>query len=186
MHASRARLARSPYNYADANQLKDIAKVERLSSDIIVGNIQSAHAVRAKGGYTCGLYASYIEYDGDQRRRMLAAVERQPPVVDEVDALPLYNQAAFVSEQEKARGWKPIQGDGGRVGMLRDPLSCWAVFTEGHISWDGKLGLLLRPRRPLPMGDLTQEGLLEAWIGELFQALRAAHLKKDVTGTVCE
>jgi len=175
------------YNYADAQQLKDIAKVKPRFFDTIFENIRGAHAVREKGGYPCGLYASYIEYDGEQGMRMKQAVERIRPYVDEVYALPLYNQAAFVSEQEKARGWKPIPGNRGRVGALRDPLPCWAVFTEGHISWDGKLSACCFDHDGrFHTGDLITTPFMEAWNCTKFQSLRAAHLKKDVTGTVCE
>ncbi len=175
------------YNYSDGTQLKDIAKVKTSMFDTIVENIQGAHAARAKGGYKCGLYASYIEYDGDQGQRMHAAVERIRPYVDQVYALPLYNQAAFVSEQEKKRGWKPIQGNRGRVGALRDPLPCWAVFTEGHISWDGKLSACCFDHDGrFHMADLNTTPFMEGWNSVKYQTLRAAHLKKDVTGTVCE
>lgn len=175
------------YNYADAQQLKDIAKVKGRFFDTIVENIRGAHAVREKGGYGCGLYASYIEYDGEQGRRMQQAVERIRPYVDQVYALPLYNQAAFVSEQEKKRGWKPIQGNRGRVGALRDPLPCWAVFTEGHISWDGKLSACCFDHDGrFHMADLNATPFMEGWNSVKYQTLRAAHLKKDVTGTVCE
>lgn len=175
------------YNYADAEQLKDIAKVKTAMFDTIVANIRGAHAVREKGGYPCGLYASYIEYDGEQGRRMQQAVERVRPYVDQVYALPLYNQAAFVSEQEKARGWQPIQGNRGRVGALRDPLPCWAVFTEGHISWDGKLSACCFDHDGrFHMADLNTTPFMDGWNSVRYQTLRAAHLKKDVTGTVCE
>ncbi len=36
------------------------------------------------------------------------------------------------------------------------------------------------------MGDLTTTPFMAAWNSERFQHLRAAHLKKDVTGTACE
>ena len=36
------------------------------------------------------------------------------------------------------------------------------------------------------MGDLTKLSFVEAWNSPSFVALRAAHLKKDVRGTVCE
>ncbi len=175
------------YNYSDGTQLKDIAKVKTAMFDTIVENIQGAHAVRERGGYKCGLYASYIEYDGDQGQRMRQAVERIRPYVDQLYALPLYNQAAFVSEQEKARGWKPTQGNRGRVGALRDPLPCWAVFTEGHISWDGKLSACCFDHDGrFHMADLNTTPFMEGWNSVKYQTLRAAHLKKDVTGTVCE
>jgi len=36
------------------------------------------------------------------------------------------------------------------------------------------------------MGDLTQKSFMQAWNSPAFVKLRAAHLKKDVCGTVCE
>ena len=115
---------------------------------------QKAHAVRAKGGYTCGLYASYIEYDGDQRRRMLAAVEHIRPYVDEVYALPLYNQAAFVSEQEKARGWKPIQGQPRARGRAaRSATVLGGVHRGPHLlGTASSSACCFGPRRSLPHG----------------------------------
>jgi len=175
------------YNYADARQLKDIARVKESYFGKIQEHMRAAYATRERGGYDCGLYASYIEYDGDQGERMLAAVEAIRPDVDEVYALPLYNQASFVSEQEKARGWKPIPGNRGRVGALREPLPCWAVFTEGHITWDGILSACCFDHDGrFHMGDLKTQSFMEAWNSERFQSLRAAHLARDVSGTVCE
>ena len=36
------------------------------------------------------------------------------------------------------------------------------------------------------MGDLTQRSFMEAWNSDAFVKLRAAHIKRDVRGTVCE
>ena len=36
------------------------------------------------------------------------------------------------------------------------------------------------------MADLTATGFIKAWHGAPFQALRAANLNRDVTGTACE
>jgi hypothetical protein len=36
------------------------------------------------------------------------------------------------------------------------------------------------------MGDLNTQSFLEAWNSTAFSNLRAAHLRKDVRGTVCE
>jgi hypothetical protein len=36
------------------------------------------------------------------------------------------------------------------------------------------------------MSDLTQQSFMQAWNSVAFTALRAAHLKRDVRGTVCE
>ena len=36
------------------------------------------------------------------------------------------------------------------------------------------------------MGDLNQQSFMEAWNSAAFVNLRAAHLRKNVCGTVCE
>ena len=177
------------YNYADGEQLHDIARVKERFFQTIQSNIKDAFKIRETGGHKCGLYASYIEYDGEQKERMLRAVEEIRPYVDEVYGLPLYNQAAttVVVNREKARGWKPIAGNRGRADALRDPLPCWATFTEGHITSDGKLSACCFDHNGrFHMGDLNTTSFMDAWNSQEFQDLRAAHLKMDVTGTACE
>jgi len=36
------------------------------------------------------------------------------------------------------------------------------------------------------MGDLTKQSFLDAWNSDQFQALRAAHIRRDVSATACE
>lgn len=179
------------FNYADEAQFEEIAKVKRHVFGRMVENIRGAQAMRdavhREIGHRCGLYASYIEYDGAQGERMQVALDLIRDYVDEIYALPLYNQANLVTEGEEKKGWKPIAGNRGRVGALRDPLPCWAVFTEGHITWDGKLSACCFDHDGrFHMGDLTTSSFLEAWNSEQFQVLRAAHLRRDVTGAACE
>jgi hypothetical protein len=179
------------FNYADEEQFKDIAKVKAALYRRMVENIRQARKARdevyEETGHRCGLYASYIEYDGAQGERMTAALDQIRDCVDEIYALPLYNQANLVTDDEKKRGWKPTAGNRGRVDALRDPLPCWAVFTEGHITWDGKLSACCFDHDGrFHMGDLTTTSFADAWNSPAFRALRAAHLRKDVTGTPCE
>lgn len=179
------------FNYADVAQFKDIARVKAALYHKMFANVRAARetrdAVWQETGHRCGIYASYIEYDGEQGQRMQEALDQIRDVVDEIYALPLYNQANFVTETEKSKGWKPIVGNRGRVGALRDPLPCWAVFTEGHITWDGKLSACCFDHDGrFHMGDLTTTPFMEAWNSPVFQKLRAAHLKQDVAGTPCE
>ena len=174
-------------NYADGQQIKEIARVKESYFDKIINNIRSAYQIRNNGDYDCGLYASYIEYDGEQANKMQETVKSISPYLDQIYALPLYNQASLVTEEEMKRGWKPSPGNRGRSGALRDPLPCWAVFTEGHITYDGKLSACCFDHNDfLTMGDLTTTPFMEAWNSEPFQKLRTAHLAKDVTGTPCE
>jgi len=174
-------------NYADEEQFAEITRVKKGVFKVIKDNIKAAHRIREEKGYDCGLYASYILYDGEQGARMKAVVEEIRPSVDEVYDLPLYSQAGLVGKQEKERDWKITAGNRGRIGALRDPLPCWALFTEGHITWDGKLSACCFDHDGrFHMGDLTTTPFLAAWHSERFQKLRAAHLEGDVAGTVCE
>ncbi|MEJ2436352.1 MAG: SPASM domain-containing protein [Pseudolabrys sp.] len=179
------------FNYSDESQFAEIARVKPVFFRRMIDNIRQAKSVRdkveAESEHRCGLYASYIEYDGEQRRRMSEALQQIEPLVDEIYALPLYSQADLVADTEKQSGWKPTAGNRGRVGALRDPLPCWAVFTEGHITWDGRLSACCFDHDGrFHMGDLTATPFPQAWNSEKFQQLRAAHLKKDVAGTPCE
>jgi hypothetical protein len=179
------------FNYADEKQFREIAQVKPRLYRRMLENVLAAKKVRdevfARTGHKCGLYASYIEYDGEQGRRKVQALEQIRDHVDEIYALPLYNQANLVIEREKKEGWKPIAGNRGRIGALRDPLPCWAVFTEGHITWDGKLSACCFDHDGrFHMGDLTTTPFMQAWNSRPFQNLRAAHLTLDVTGTPCE
>jgi radical SAM protein with 4Fe4S-binding SPASM domain len=61
------------------------------------------------------------------------------------------------------------------------------VFTEGHITWDGKLSACCFDHDGrFHMGDLTAIPFMEAWNSVAFQHLREAHLNRDVRGTACE
>jgi len=178
------------FNYADVAQFSAVARVKGSLFRKMVANIIAAQAVRdrvaAATGRRCGLYASYIEYDGEQRARMAEAVEMIRPYVDEVYALPLYNQADLVTAEEEALGWQPTAGNRGRVGALREAIPCWSIFTEGHITWDGKLSACCFDHDGrFHMADLTDTPFGEGWNSARFQALRRAHLDRRLDGTPC-
>lgn len=125
-----------------------------------------------------------IRYDEGQLARMEAAVQRILPYVDEHYWLPLYGQAGLTSG---ARGTRPTAGNQGRVGALRKPLPCWSLFTEGHITFDGRLSACCFDHDGrFDMGDLNTETFMQAWHSEPFQKLRRANLAEDVRGTACE
>lgn len=178
-------------NYADEDQFAEIANVKRALYRNMMANIRGARAVRdeveAQTGHRCGLYASYIQYDGAQGERMAEVVHDLSPILDEIYALPLYSQADLVADAGAERRWEVTAGNRGRVGALRDPIPCWAAFTEGHITWDGKLSACCFDHDGrFHMGDLTKTPFVDAWNSEVFQNLRKAHIGGDVTGTPCE
>ncbi len=177
------------FNWSDAEQMKEITQVDAF--DRVIDNIRDAKHVRDKvwehTGHCCGLYASSILYEGAQREKMEKAVRKILPYVDEHYFLPLYNQGGHTDAEERERGYVPMAGNMGRIGGLVPALPCWALFTEGHVTFDGKLsGCCFDHGGDWTMGDLTKESFLEAWNSQAFQALRKAQLDKDVAGTACE
>jgi hypothetical protein len=172
------------FNNADAEQFTAVTQVPGKEFFTVVENLKSARRVRDEGGYKCGLYASSIRYDGEQLTRMEAAVEEIRPYVDEHYWLPLYGQAGLTAG---ANGTVPVAGNPGRLEAMRDPIPCWSIFTEGHITYDGRLSACCFDHDGrFTMGDLTTTRFAEAWNSAPFQELRQAHLRGSVCGTVCE
>lgn len=176
------------FNFSDPEQFHEVTGVRASDFYTVEENLKAARRVRDEvleaTGHRCGLYASSIRYDDAQLARMEAAVQRILPYVDEHYWLPLYGQAGLTSG---ARGTVPTAGNQGRVGALRKPLPCWSLFTEGHITYDGRLSACCFDHDGrFGMGDLTTGTFMEAWHSGRFQALRHANLTEDVRGTVCE
>ncbi len=174
------------FNYADAEQCIDITRVDAF--DGVIANIQAVKEIRdeveARTGHHCGIYASSIHYDGAQLERMKQAIKIIEPFVDLHYWLPLYGQAGLTAGE---RGTKPVAGNVGRAGNMQDPLPCWSIFTEGHVTYDGHLSACCFDHDGrFNMGDLTTTGFMEAWHSKPFQKLRQANLNLDVTGTACE
>ncbi len=175
-------------NAADESQFEHIMGVSGRLFRHALDNIKAAHEVRARGGYKTGLYASSIRYDGEQQEKMERLLaERIRPHVDQHYWLPLYSMGAFATQREEQLGYRPTAGNQGRIGALREPLPCWSAFTEGHVTAEGKLSACcFDATANWTMGDLTKVSFMDAWNSKPFVALRTAHLKKDVAGTVCE
>lgn len=172
-------------NFDTPQQLHSVAQVSPMYWHRAVSNLKAARAVRDEGGFKCGLYASSIAFDGEQGARMRALVAEIEPFVDEHYWLPLYG----MSGASVAAGWKPRPGNPGRLDAMRDPLPCWAVFTEGHVTKDGHLSACCFGEGAddaLVMADLKEVSFMDGWNSSAYQALRAAHLATDVQGTPCE
>jgi hypothetical protein len=176
------------FNFADAEQFHEVTNVRKVDYDRVEDNLRAARWVRdevaARTGHRCGLYASSIRYDEAQLSKMQTAVQRILPYVDEHYWLPLYGQAGLTSG---ARDTVPSAGNQGRIGALRKPLPCWSLFTEGHVTYDGRLSACCFDHDGrFDMGDLNVQSFMAAWHSATFRRLRAAHLAEDVRGTVCE
>lgn len=99
----------------------------------------------------------------------------------------MFVQANLTGEENQDRGWEVKAGNPGRADNMRDPLPCWAVFTEARVTFDGMLSACCFDHsRDFNMADLKQQSFMDGWHSEKFQNLRSAHLKKDVRGTACE
>lgn len=178
-------------NYADERQFEEISGMPARLFPSILGNVKAARHVRDKVasefGHRCGLYASYIQYDGDQGYRMREVVAELSPYLDEVYGLPLYSQAELVGASERRRGWDVTAGNRGRLEALREPLPCWSVFTEGHVTHDGRLSACCFDHDGrFDMGDLTKVSFMDAWNSNDFRGLRRAHRERNVMATPCE
>ena len=172
-------------NFYDAKQLMDVAQVDGRNFRRAIEHLKEARRIRDEGGFDCGIYASSIAFDGEQGQKMAKVIAEIKPFVDEHYFLPLYG----MSGASKTIGWKPKPGNPGRLENMREPLPCWAVFTEGHITKDGKLAACCFGTGldgDLEMADLNTTSFMDGWNSVAYQTLRRAHLSKDVTGTACE
>ncbi len=174
-------------NAADEIQFEKIMGVAGRLFRHALDNVKAAWETRHVGGYRTGLYASSIRYDGEQQVKMEALLAaRVRPYVDQHYWLPLYSMGAFATQREAELGYRPTAGNQGRIGALREPLPCWSAFTEGHVTAEGKLSACcFDATANWTMGDLTRQSFMDAWNSQPFVKLRAAHLNKDVRGTVC-
>jgi pyruvate-formate lyase-activating enzyme len=179
-------------NAADEAQFAEVMQVKSALYHQALENLKDARGVRdevhARTGKRCGLYASSIRYDGEQQQKMEAMLAAHVlPWVDEHYWLPLYSMGAFATAREEELGYRPIAGNQGRLGALRAPLPCWSAFTEGHITSSGALSACcFDAGGDWQMADLKEVSFMEGWNSLSFVALREAHLKRDVAGTICE
>lgn len=148
----------------------------------VINNLKDARWIReyveVATGHRCGLYASSMLYDEKQPERMKAVLAEILPHVDEHYWLPLYGHSASADD---------IRDGKIGTGVARKPLPCWPLFTEGHITCDGRLSACcLDHSVRYSMGNLHRMSFLQAWRSRSFRGLREAHLKENVSGTACE
>jgi len=175
-------------NAADGTQFERLMGVSPRLFERALDNLKWAREVRDVNKYPCRLYASSILYDGEQQAKMERLLtERVRPHVDEHYWLPLYSMGAVATQREEELGFRPTAGNQARIGALRDPLPCWACFTEAHVTAAGLLSACcFDADGRFAMADLNEVGFMEGWRSAKFVELREAHLKKDVHGTVCD
>jgi len=175
-------------NAENEEQFKKVMGVSDKLFYKSINNVKSAWAIRTAKNYKTKLYASSISYDGEQQvkmERLLA--DHVLPYVDEHYWLPLYSLSTSSSEREERLGFKSSAGNQGRLGSLREPVPCWSLFTEGHITSNGKMSICcVDTTCEVDVGDLSKQSFMEAWNSDTFQSLRSAHLSKKIQGTICE
>jgi hypothetical protein len=169
-------------NACDAADYRERTGVDSFGT--VLQNLRDARMAISQNGHKCGLYASSILFDEEFKGRMKPVLDEIQRIVDEHYWLPLYGQAGLTAG---ARDTVPTPGNMGRVGALRDSLPCWAVFSEGHVTYDEFLSACCFDHDGrFHMGDLSQIPFMEAWQSQKFQNLRKHHLECDVSGTACQ
>lgn len=172
-------------NAAERGEFTGVTGVDGF--DRVVGNIKGARAAidraHAETGRRCGLYVSSVVSDEASRARRQPLLDELAAVVDQHYQLPLHGHAGGGRGGASA----PAVGAVGRIGAIREPLPCWPVFTLAHITDEGGLSACCWDDDPrFIMADLRRVPFMEGWNGPALQALRRAHLARDVRGTVCE
>ena len=177
-------------NAADFEQFEQVMGVKRKNYKKAIRAIRNAREIRDEHGYSTKIYASAIQYDGKQQERMEQfAREHIEPYVDEFYYLPLYSMGSLAAQREKELGYKPTAGNQGRAGGLVSPLPCWSCFSEGHVRCDGGVSLCCFDSGVdgrFEVGNLHDDDWMTIWNNDKMTKIREAHLKEDLTGTVCE
>lgn len=179
-------------NYFTPQQYWTLTGMAFSVFDRIVENIKKTYEVREEGNYKTRLYASSIMYwdptmyDSEYQEAEKFLDEHIRPYVDEHYWLPLLSFGDSPT-QTRVNGGQAMVGNPGRLGNMRPPLPCWAVFREGHVTHDGKLtACCFDASDSWVMADLKEVDFMKGWNSEEFQKLREAHLKGNVRGTPCE
>jgi MoaA/NifB/PqqE/SkfB family radical SAM enzyme len=170
-------------NFSSRSELRALAGGGPDDLCAILANVKAARRIRdelATPGHRCGLHASSLAYDERQPARMRRLLAAMRPHLDSHYWLPLYGPEGV-----------PRRACGALAHLAtpapRKPVPCWPIFTQAHITRDGKLSACALDASPrFHMGDLTTTSFRDAWQSGRFQQLRAAHLAADVRGTVCE
>jgi MoaA/NifB/PqqE/SkfB family radical SAM enzyme len=175
-------------NAADEDQFKEVMGVKGKLFHDALHNLRKTYEIRERCGYNTRVYASSIMYDGEQQERMETLVRnRIAPFCDEHYWLPLYSMGAVATQREKELGYRPTAGNQGRIGGLVKPLPCWSAFSEGHVRADGVVSLCcFDADGRFQVGNLHEDDWMTIWHNDKFTKVREAHLKGDLTGTVCE
>jgi radical SAM protein with 4Fe4S-binding SPASM domain len=103
------------------------------------------------------------------------------PYVDDIYALPLYNQGGLLPNE------RCIVGNPGRCKTEMDPvIPCWTLFNMAIIRWDGTLEMCCFGHDDKFLVENVKDvSLSEAWNNYKFVALRREHLEGDIKHPSC-
>jgi radical SAM protein with 4Fe4S-binding SPASM domain len=165
-------------NWSDAAQFERAAAGSGSDFQAVLDNVKSARFVRDdvqhETGHRCSLYASSLSYDDAQGERMRDVLQHIKRYVDHHYWMPLYGHSGLPGPRLANRPL-PVK-----------PLPCRTIFTEAHVTWDGRLSACSLDASPrFHMADLRQMSFEEAWMSPAFRQLRAAHLAGNVKDTAC-
>ena len=150
--------------------------------DKIISNLKSTWEIRGNKEKPA-IYASSI-FDPNNREIFEEIHSRVKPYVDEHYPLRMYGKATL---SEQLYGVQLTSEPIIKPRSLEDMLPCWSLFTLPHISYEGHLSACYCDHDPrLFMADLKKLSFKEAWHSPKLVELRKQHLKRAVTGHVCE
>ena len=172
---------------ASVEEFTEVVQVKEKLFYQALKNVKQAFEIRNRCKYKTKLYASSIQYDGDQEAKMDVFLnEYIRPYVDEHYFLPLYTFGGGSIDRELELDWKPTPGNTGRVGGQVEPLPCWCAFTEGHVRHDGNVSFCgFGSDDTYDVANLHDDTWVNIWESDYFAKIRRAHLKKDVSDTIC-
>ena len=186
-------------NYYNSEEFKRITGGTEQAYKRSLENIQYAFRVRNAKGYNTTLSASSIMFQKNQPDIMQDFIENKvKPYVDRHYWLPMYQMGMQKDKVISETGYYPTGGNMGRVDdntmePTRDPLPCWAVFTEGHVRVDGHVSACcFGSDDRFDVGMLNGRNFMNVWNSKKFQTLREAHIMvltvgpQSLVGTPCE
>lgn len=193
-------------NAKDNSQFEEIMGVKSKNYTKALANLKLARLIRDSKKYNTKIYASYIQFDGEQAKDMQTLLDEYvKPYVDEVYALPLYSMGLRAQEIEKQTGFVPTHGNMGRINEetglpMRSGIPCWSVFKEAHVRINPENGhpilsaCCFGADERFDICDLADyENFMDAWNHPKLQGIRKAHLEcleqgntDPLKGTMCE
>lgn len=154
----------------------------RDAFDQAIANLKTTWQIRSSAKKP-SIFASSIfdPSDGNEFFKIHSIIK---PYVDEHYPIQLYGHKKMIGNNGE---YTIAEASPKEMRSLQSMLPCWSVFTQPHISCDGRIGACYCDNNEkFYMGDLSKKSFIEVWHSEKFVNLRKKHLLKDVSGSECE